>query len=183
MQHKIHNNKELDIWSKEKRSEVMSKIRYKDTKPELALRKALFARGFRYRVNDKKLPGKPDIVLPKYKTVIFLHGCFWYRHENCKYGSTPKTNTEYWVNKITSNKERDKVNIQILTSLGWSVIIVWECEVQHEYKRDITPLIDRISAELLAKVSKKMSMKIYAEIENEITLVAEDIIDYQIKSK
>jgi DNA mismatch endonuclease (patch repair protein) len=92
----------MDIWSKEKRSECMSKIRSKNTKPELALRKALFARGFRYRVNDKHLLGKPDIVLPKYKTIIFLHGCFWHKHENCKYVCTPKTNTEFWVDKINS---------------------------------------------------------------------------------
>ncbi len=141
--------KQVDIWDKKKRSEVMSKIRSKDTKPEIALRKALFARGFRYRVNDRKLPGKPDIVLPKYKTVIFLHGCFWHRHDGCKYAYTPKTNTEFWVDKITSNAERDKINLQKLTALGWSVITVWECEIRHTYKHDITPLIDRISILLL----------------------------------
>ena len=89
----------MDIWNKEKRSECMSRIRSKNTKPELALRKALFARGFRYRVNDKKLPGKPDIVLPKYKTVIFIHGCFWHGHEDCKYAYIPKTNTRFWMIK------------------------------------------------------------------------------------
>lgn len=158
----------------------MSKIRSKNTKPELTLRKALFARGFRYRVNDKRLPGKPDIVLPKYKTIIFLHGCFWHRHENCKYaGNIPKTNTEYWINKITSNRERDKINLQKLTALGWNVLIVWECEIQHEYKHDIKPLIDRISAELLAQVPKKILMKFYEERESKIMLVAEDIVEYQ----
>ena len=108
----------MDIWDKKKRSEVMSKIRSKDTQPELALRKALFAKGFRYRVNDKRLQGKPDIVLPKYKTVIFLHGCFWYRHENCKYAYTPNTNIKFWENKITSNMQRDKANAEKLTALG-----------------------------------------------------------------
>jgi DNA mismatch endonuclease (patch repair protein) len=169
----------MDIWSKEKRSECMSKIRSKDTKPELALRKALFARGFRYRVNDKHLPGKPDIVLPKYKTVIFLHGCFWHRHEGCKYAYTPKTNTEFWVDKITSNKERDKINMQKLTALGWNVLTVWECEIRHTYKHDFTPLIDRIEAALLAQLPKKLSVKFYEERENEIMLVAEDIVEYQ----
>ena len=169
----------MDIWSKEKRSECMSKIRSKDTKPELALRKALFARGFRYRVNDKHLPGKPDIVLLKYKTVIFLHGCFWHRHEGCKYAYTPKTNTEFWVDKITSNKDRDKINMQKLTDLGWNVLTVWECEIRHKYKHDLTPLIDRIEAALLAQIPKKMSMKIYEQIENEIMLVAEDIVEYR----
>jgi DNA mismatch endonuclease (patch repair protein) len=169
----------MDIWSKEKRSECMSKIRSKDTKPELALRKALFARGFRYRANDKKLPGKPDIVLPKYKTAIFLHGCFWHRHEGCKYAYTPKTNTEFWVDKITSNAERDKVNFQKLTALGWNVLTVWECEIRHEYKHNLTPLIDRIAAAIRENRSKKISMKFYEERENEILMVAEEIVEYQ----
>jgi DNA mismatch endonuclease (patch repair protein) len=161
----------------------MSKIRSKDTKPELALRKALFARGFRYRVNDTKLPGKPDIVLPKYKTVIFLHGCFWHRHEGCKYAYTPKTNTKFWVDKITSNAERDKVNLQKLTTLGWNVLTVWECEIRHEYKRDISPLVDRVETALLAQIPQKLSMKFYEEIESEIMLVAEDIVEYQCTTK
>ena len=157
----------------------MSKIRSKDTKPELALRKALYARGFRYRVNDKKLPGKPDIVLPKYKTVIFLHGCFWHRHEGCKYAYTPKTNTEFWVDKITSNAERDKVNVEKLTALGWNIVTVWECEIRHTNKRNLTPLIDRVVSEILSQVQQKVSMKFYEERENEILMVAEDIVEYQ----
>ena len=161
----------------------MSKIRSKDTKPELALRKALFARGFRYRVNDGKLPGKPDIVLPKYKTVIFLHGCFWHRHEGCKYAYTPKTNTEFWVDKITSNRERDKINIEKLVALGWYVLTVWECEIRHTYKHDITPVVDRVSAAITENRPKKLSVKFYEEIESEIRMVAEDIVEYQVKSK
>jgi DNA mismatch endonuclease (patch repair protein) len=157
----------------------MSKIRSKDTKPELALRKALYARGFRYRVNDAKLPGKPDIVLPKYKTVIFLHGCFWHRHEGCKYASTPKTNTKFWVDKITSNAERDKANAEKLTALGWNVLTVWECEIRHEYKHDLTPLIDRVEAEIFAQIPKKMTVKLYEERENEVLMVAEDIVEYR----
>lgn len=141
----------MDIWDKKKRSEVMSKIRSKNTKPELTLRKALFARGFRYRVNVSNLPGKPDIVLPKYKTVIFLHGCFWHRHKGCKYAYTPKTNTKFWVDKITSNTERDKLSAEKLTALGWNVITVWECEIRHKYKHDITLLINRIVEEILGK--------------------------------
>ena len=168
----------MDIWNKEKRSECMSKIRSKDTKPELALRKALFARGFRYRVNAPNLPGKPDIVLPKYKTVIFLHGCFWHRHEGCKYAYTPKTNTKFWVDKITSNNERDKINFQKLTDLEWNIITVWECEIRHEYKRNLKPLVDRVEMEILKNYSKKISMKFYEECENEIMLVAEDIVEY-----
>ena len=172
----------MDIWDKNKRSECMSKIRSKDTKSELALRKALFARGFRYRVNDIKLPGKPDIVLQKYKTVIFLHGCFWHGHDGCKHASTPKTNTKFWVDKITSNRERDTINLQKLTALGWNIITVWECEIRHEYKHNITPLINRITSELLAyspDYPKKVSMKFYEQIEDKVMMVAEDIVEYQ----
>jgi DNA mismatch endonuclease (patch repair protein) len=169
-------NIEMDIWDKEKRSEVMSKIRSKNTKPEMTLRKALFAKGFRYRVNDKKLPGKPDLVFPKYKTVIFVHGCFWHRHEGCKYAYTPKTNTKFWVDKITSNSERDKINFQKLTALGWNVLTVWECEIRHKYKHNISPLVDRIEATLLKQISQNLSMKFYEEIASEMMLVAEDIV-------
>jgi DNA mismatch endonuclease (patch repair protein) len=169
----------MDIWDREKRSECMSKIRSKDTKPELALRKALFARGFRYRVNDRHLPGKPDIVLPKYRTVIFLHGCFWHRHGDCKYASTPKTNTKFWVDKITSNAERDKINTEKLIALGWNVLTVWECEIRHEYKHDLTPLIDRVEAAILEQVPRKMVMRFYEEIEEKIMMVAEDVVEYQ----
>lgn len=117
--------------------------------------KALFARGFRYRVNDTKLSGRPDIVLSKYKTIIFIHGCFWHRHEGCKYAYTPKTNTKFWVDKITSNTERDKANLQKLTALGWNVLAVWECEIRHEYKNNLTPLIDRIAAATQENYPKK----------------------------
>ena len=158
----------MDIWNKEKRSECMSRIRSKNTKPELALRKALFARGFRYRVNDKKLLGKPDIVLPKCKTVIFIHGCFWHGHEDCKYAYIPKTNTKFWIDKITSNAERDKVNAEKLTALGWNVLAVWECEIRHTHKQNLTPLIDRVEAEILVNMTKKISMKFYQECANEI---------------
>ncbi len=120
----------MDIFDQQKRSEVMSKIRSKDTKPEMFLRKALFAKGFRYRLYDKKLPGKPDIVLPKYKTVIFIHGCFWHGHQGCKRGHIPKSNIDYWLNKINSNRERDNSNTNQLVSLGWNVIVVWECEIK-----------------------------------------------------
>jgi DNA mismatch endonuclease (patch repair protein) len=143
------------------------------------LRKSLFARGFRYRANVPDLPGKPDIVLPKYKTVIFLHGCFWHSHEGCKYASTPKTNTKFWVDKITSNAERDKVNAEKLTALGWNVVTVWECEIRHKYKHNLTPLIDRIEAEILENVPKRISMKFYEECENEVLMVAEDIVEYK----
>ena len=110
------------------RSLNMSRIRSKDTKPEILVRKYLFSKGFRYRKYCSNLPGKPDIVLPKYKTVIFVHGCFWHKH-NCNFFRLPKTNTEYWANKIENNVLRDKKNIIELKKLGWKVIIVWQCEL------------------------------------------------------
>ena len=132
-----------DIWNKEKRSEVMSKIRSKNTKPELILRKALFARGFRYRVNDKRLPGRPDIVFPKYKTVIFIHGCFWHGHDKgCIDSHIPKTNSEYWLAKIKKNKERDENNQSQIQSMGWNVLTIWDCEIQR--KNNLEILVDKM---------------------------------------
>ncbi|MBF6645524.1 very short patch repair endonuclease [Chryseobacterium indologenes] len=116
-----------DVHSKEIRSYNMSKIKGKDTKPEILVRKFLFAEGFRYRLHSKKLPGTPDIVLNKYKTVVFIHGCFWHGHNNCKYYVIPKTKTEWWLEKIEKNKANDKANIVKLEQKGWKVIIVWEC--------------------------------------------------------
>lgn len=126
-----------DIWSKEKRSKVMSKIRSKGTKPEVLLRKALFHNGYRYKINDKNLPGKPDIVLVKYKTVIFVNGCFWHYHKDCKEGHIPDTNTEFWEEKLSKNVQRDKINRNRLISLGWNVIIVWECEIEKQLESTV----------------------------------------------
>ncbi|WP_089872721.1 very short patch repair endonuclease [Epilithonimonas hungarica] len=119
-----------DIHSKEVRTYNMSRIRGKDTKPELLVRKFLFANGLRYRLHDKKLPGKPDIILPRFKTVIFVNGCFWHGHENCKYFVIPKTRTEFWTDKIEGNKKRDEKNITQLKNDGWNVIIVYECQLK-----------------------------------------------------
>jgi DNA mismatch endonuclease (patch repair protein) len=119
-----------DVHSPEIRSFNMSRIRNKDTKPELIVRKYLFSNGFRYRVNDKTLPGKPDIVLPKYRTVIFIHGCFWHGHEGCKYFVVPKTRTDWWLNKIEGNKQKDVENFNKLQCFGWKVLIIFECELR-----------------------------------------------------
>ena len=108
----------------------MAAIHSASTKPELKLRHALWSLGFRYRVNDKRLPGKPDIVLPKYRTVIFLHGCFWHGHKNCKYYTVPKTNTDFWMAKVAHNQERDQEEWRQLEAKGWFVIIVWECQLK-----------------------------------------------------
>ncbi|MCI2082695.1 MAG: very short patch repair endonuclease [Bacteroidales bacterium] len=119
-----------DIFSKAKRSDVMSKVHGKDTKPEMIVRKYLFSKGFRYRKNVKKLPGTPDIVLPKYHTVIFVHGCFWHGHEGCRYAYVPKSNVEFWKNKIEGNRNRDLEVREELKQLGWNTIIVWECQLK-----------------------------------------------------
>lgn len=118
-----------DFLSPSERSERMSRIKSKDTKPELALRKVLHGLGFRYRLHGAGLPGKPDIVLPKYKTVVFVHGCFWHRHPGCNIATTPKSNTEFWKDKFQKNKERDTRSKETLEKLGWTVLIAWECEL------------------------------------------------------
>ena len=119
-----------DVHSVATRSYNMSRIKGKNTKPEMLVRKYLFAHGFRYTLHSKKLPGKPDIVLPKYKTVIFVHGCFWHGHDECKYFVVPKTKTEWWLNKINGNKANDAKTVQTLEQAGWKVLVVWECQLK-----------------------------------------------------
>ena len=116
------------------RSENMARVKSKNTKPEIFLRKLLWHKGFRYRVNYKNLPGSPDIYFPKYKTAIFVNGCFWHMHENCKYSSIPKSNYEFWKNKLEGNVERDKKNYAQLESMGIKVIVVWGCEIKRMMK-------------------------------------------------
>ena len=119
-----------DVHSREVRSYNMSKIKGKNTTPEILVRKYLFSKGLRYKLHDKQLPGTPDIILPKYKTIIFVHGCFWHGHEDCKYYVVPKTRTEWWQNKINTNKANDDRAIQSLTTAGWNIITVWECNLK-----------------------------------------------------
>lgn len=119
-----------DIKTKESRSYNMSRIAGKDTKPEELVRKYLFSRGFRYRKNVRKLPGSPDLVLPKYRTVVFVNGCFWHGHEGCKYFVWPKSNVEFWKEKIEANISRDQRKKAQLRNMGWNVLIVWECELR-----------------------------------------------------
>lgn len=121
-----------DVHESETRSYNMSQIRGKDTKPEMLVRKFLHSNGFRYRLHLKNLPGKPDLVLPKYNSVVLVHGCFWHVHEGCEYFKIPDTRTEWWKEKLYGNKERDKANIRKLTDIGWDVIVVWECELKKE---------------------------------------------------
>ncbi len=135
-----------DTCTPEQRHNNMAAIRSASTKPELKLRHILWRNGFRYSVNDKRLPGKPDIVLPKYRTVIFIHGCFWHGHNGCRYYTIPKTNTEYWKNKISHNQERDQAVWRQLEAQGWYVIIVWECELK---KPHIDKTVNRIASEII----------------------------------
>jgi DNA mismatch endonuclease (patch repair protein) len=140
-----------DNHSKEIRSYNMSRIRSQNTKPEEIVRKYLFSKGLRYRKNDKRYSGHPDIVLPKYKTVVFINGCFWHMHEGCPKFVLPKSNVDYWLPKLMYNKQRDTQNIQLLESKGWKVITVWECELKKS-------------------AQKQRLASLYAEITQEISL-------------
>ncbi|MDX1221182.1 DNA mismatch endonuclease Vsr [Sinorhizobium medicae] len=124
----------VDTLTPDQRSERMSRIRSGNTKPEVALRRALHRLGLRFRLHGRLLPGKPDIVLPRYKTAIFVHGCFWHRHAGCKVATTPKTNTNFWLEKFDRNVKRDAKVVKQLQDTGWDVTIAWECEIDSEAK-------------------------------------------------
>lgn len=133
-----------DVHNKEVRSYNMSRIKGKNTKPEILVRKFLFSKGFRYRLHSKLLPGKPDIILPKYKTVIFVHGCFWHGHKNCKYFVIPKTRTDWWLNKINGNIANDEKKRSALEKSGWRVINIWECELKSNKEQTLEQLAQNI---------------------------------------
>ena len=133
-----------DKLTPEKRSWNMSRIKGKDTKIEVEVRKYLFSKGYRFRKNDKRYPGKPDIVLPKYHVAIFVHGCFWHRHEGCKDATTPKTRTEFWLEKIDKNVKNDQIKQEKLRELGWKVIVIWECEI----KKDLIKTMEWLEQEI-----------------------------------
>lgn len=133
----------VDKLSKEKRSWNMSRIPNKNTKPEIKVRSLLHQNGYRFRLHKKELPGKPDIVMAKYNTAIFVHGCFWHKHENCNESTIPKTRTRFWEDKLNRNVDRDKKAIDSLKRIGWNVIVIWECETN-----DLTNLLIRLQKEL-----------------------------------
>ncbi len=133
-----------DRLTKEKRSWNMSRIKGKDTGIEVAVRKRLFSYGYRYRKNDKKLPGKPDIVFPKYKTVVFIHGCFWHLHQGCKNARLPKTNTIFWEKKLKHNVDNDIKNQTLLESMGWKVITIWECEIEQDIEASVQKITNAL---------------------------------------
>ncbi|MFI8337030.1 very short patch repair endonuclease [Pseudomonas taetrolens] len=132
-----------DVVDVETRSRMMTNIRSKNTSPEILIRKALHARGFRFRVHVKKLPGTPDLVLPKYKAAIFIHGCFWHGH-SCRYFKTPQTRQAFWMEKIGKNQERDKRQLVAIQALNWRVLVIWECAVRTMKKQNTSLLMDKI---------------------------------------
>lgn len=136
-----------DKLTPEKRSWNMSRIKGKDTKIEVEVRKYLFSKGYRFRKNAKRYTGKPDIVLPKYHVAIFVHGCFWHRHEGCKDVTTPKTRTEFWLEKFDKNVKNDQIKQEKIRELGWKVIVIWECEL----KRSFQETMDKVEKELTRK--------------------------------
>ena len=137
----------MDFVSKSKRSKIMRSIKSRDTKPEVYLRKFLYANRLRYRVNYKKLPGKPDIVFVSKKLAIFVHGCFWHQHKNCDITNKPRSNTKFWKEKFTKNKERDKLNQAKLKEIGWTPIVIWECEILDKNRkvRDMEPILSQVN--------------------------------------
>lgn len=140
----IRGEGDMDSISPEHRSWNMAQIKGKDTKIEVRVRQYLFSKGFRFRKNDKRFPGKPDVVLPKYKTVIFVNGCFWHMHEGCKQGRLPKSNVEYWEEKLGKNVANDKKHNQQLIEMGWRPITIWECELKNDFEGTLEKIIEQI---------------------------------------
>lgn len=137
-----------DVLSKEQRKRCMSKIKSKDTKPEMLVRRFLFSHGFRFRLHRKDLPGNPDIVLPKFKTVIFINGCFWHGHRDCKFATIPETNRDFWLSKISGNIIRDNESVERLKQSGWKVIVIWQCELKPKVKdQTLEQLITKLQNE------------------------------------
>lgn len=160
-----------DVMTPKQRSRCMAAIKGKDTKPEMIVRKYLFSRGMRFRVQVRKLPGTPDIVLPKYKTAIFVNGCFWHGHEGCKYFRLPKSNIEFWKEKIERNIERDRESMQALLDLGWKIIRVWECELRNKANRENT--LNKIYKSITSSESTRYSFE-----ETDIPMAAEQEAGY-----
>ena len=148
-----------DVLTPQQRSYNMSRIRSKNTKPEEIMRKYLFSRGFRYRKNVSKLPGKPDIVLPKYKTIVFVNGCFWHKHEGCHYFVWPKNNADFWKKKIEGNVERDKYDYKLLKDRGWQGNDIWECVFKSDWWQDTQHRLDERNYANLKKYESSTAVK------------------------
>ncbi|NKJ47361.1 very short patch repair endonuclease [Burkholderia sp. SG-MS1] len=139
----------MDTLTPERRSDVMRRVKQKDTRPELCVRRVAHAMGFRFRLHRKDLPGRPDLVFPKLRVCLFVHGCFWHRHVGCRFATTPKSNEKFWLSKFDRNVERDERNASDLEALGWRVVVVWECET-----RDAETLFQRLKRELTERMTE-----------------------------
>ena len=169
----------MDKLTKEQRHRCMSAIKGKNTKPELLVRKFLFSRGFRYRLNYPRLPGHPDLVLRKYRTVIFVNGCFWHGHQGCKYYTLPKTNIEFWKNKIERNRNRDLAERQKIVSMGWHCITIWECQLKPKVRQQtLEALVYTLSHIFL----EDRRIESYKEKEEDLSMVADSTAGYESKS-
>ncbi len=170
-----------DIFSKEQRHHVMAAIRGRNTKPEMLVRKFLFSRGFRYRLCHPRLPGHPDLVLRKYRTVIFVNGCFWHGHENCRYYRLPQTNTEFWQAKIERNQKRDKEKQCQLAVMGWHCITVWECQLNPKFReRTLESLAYTLNSIFLADCK----VRTYEMTDSQDAMLAADSdVSYRKKGK
>ncbi len=168
----------MDKLTKEQRHRCMSAIKGRDTKPELLVRRFLFGRGFRYRLNDPRLPGHPDLVLRKYRTVIFVNGCFWHGHQDCKYFVLPKSNVEYWSNKIERNRKRDVEEQRMLADMGWHCITVWECQLRPKVRQDTFAALEYTLCHIFMK---DRQVKPYEKVGEELPMVAEPEADYSAK--
>lgn len=169
----------MDKLTKEQRHRCMSAIKGKNTKPELLVRKFLFSRGFRYRLNYPRLPGHPDLVLRKYRTVIFVNGCFWHGHQGCKYYTLPKANIEFWKNKIERNRNRDLAERQKIVSMGWHCITIWECQLKPKVRQQtLEALVYTLSHIFL----EDRRIEPYKEREEDLTMVADSTVGYESKS-
>ena len=167
-----------DTLSQTQRSYNMSRIRGKNTKPEILVRKGLHARGFRFRLHNKKLPGSPDIVLPKYGVAIMVNGCFWHGHKGCRYATKPKTNVEFWEIKIARNRHRDEVTNAHLEALGWHVITVWECELRG--KSIVASRLDALAEEIReAGVAKSKLKELYKRNRAESKMALREMMERQ----
>ena len=160
----------MDKMTHEQRHRCMAAIHSKDTKPELIVRRYLFSRGFRYRLNHPRLPGHPDIVMRKYRTVIFVNGCFWHGHEGCRYYRLPQTNTDFWRNKIERNRQRDREEQQRLAQMGWHCITVWECQLKHDVRNHT---LESLAFTLNEIYLKDHGVRRYALPEDESSMAAE----------
>ena len=164
-----------DVLTIAQRHRCMSAIKGKNTKPELLVRKFLVNRGFRYRLNHPRLPGHPDLVLRKYRTVIFVNGCFWHGHEGCRYYVLPKTNVDYWQRKIARNRSRDIEERQRLTSMGWRCITIWECQLKPKVRQQTLEALEYTLCHIYLEDRR---IKSYETTEEEYNMVAEPVEDY-----